>query len=112
LAPFITAAVAAFIASLALTPAVSALARRIGAVAKPKIDRWHSKPTAMLGGVAIAIATIAALLAFVPLSHDNLAVVAASSALFLLGLADDFLHMKPYQKLIGQLLAAAAVVAF
>ena len=112
MAPFITAAVAAFIASLALTPAVSALARRIGAVAKPKIDRWHSKPTAMLGGVAIAIATIAALLAFVPLSHDNLAVVAASSALFLLGLADDFLHMKPYQKLIGQLLAAAAVVAF
>jgi len=112
LAPFITAAVAAFIASLALTPAVSALAHRIGAVAKPKIDRWHSKPTAMLGGVAIAVATIAALVAFVPLSRDNLVVVAASSALFLLGLADDFLHMKPYQKLLGQLLAAGAVVAF
>jgi len=112
LAPFIKAAVAAIIASLALTPAVAALARRIGAVAKPKIDRWHSKPTAMLGGVAIAIATIAALLGFVPLSRDNLVVVAASAALFLLGLADDFLHMKPYQKLIGQLLAAAAVVAF
>ncbi|HJW94849.1 MAG TPA: hypothetical protein VJ901_14625 [Thermoanaerobaculia bacterium] len=110
--PFIKAAVAAFLASLALTPAVAALAHRIGAVAKPKSDRWHSKPTAMLGGVAIVLAVAGALLAFVPMSRDDLIVLSASVALFLVGLADDFFHIKPYQKLIGQLLAAAAVVAF
>ena len=34
-----------------------------------------------------------------------------SVALFLLGLADDFFHIKPYQKLIGQIVGAAAVVS-
>jgi UDP-GlcNAc:undecaprenyl-phosphate GlcNAc-1-phosphate transferase len=58
--PFLTYAamngVAAFAASVVLTPIVRAAARRIGAVARPKADRWHTKPTAMLGGVAIVIA--------------------------------------------------------
>lgn len=112
MSPFLKAALPALFASLALTPAVAALARRIGAVAKPKSDRWHSKPTAMLGGVAIVIAVAGALIAFVPMSRDDVIVISASVALFFVGLADDFFHIKPYQKLIGQLLGAAAVVAF
>ncbi len=36
----------------------------------------------------------------------------ASTALFVVGLVDDFLHIKPYQKLIGQVLGASAVVYF
>jgi UDP-GlcNAc:undecaprenyl-phosphate GlcNAc-1-phosphate transferase len=104
--------VAAFLASLALTPAVGALARRTGAVAKPKIDRWHTKPTAMMGGVAIVLAVSGALVAFVPLTREGRVVIAASVGLFLVGLLDDFFHIKPYQKLIGQLLGAAAVVSF
>ena len=47
------AVAASFAIVLALTPVVRALARRWGVVARPKSDRWHSKPTAMLGGVAI-----------------------------------------------------------
>jgi len=101
----------AFTASVALTPIVRAAARRIGAVAKPKADRWHTRPTAMLGGVAIVIAVVGTLLALVPLLPENKIVVAASVALFLLGLIDDFFHIKPYQKLIGQLLGAAAVTS-
>src|SRR5882757_5930892 len=89
------AGVAALVASLAMTPLVRAFARRIGAVAKPKADRWHTKPTAMMGGVAIVIA-----------------VIGPALALFLVGLTDDFFHIKPYQKLIGQLLGASAVVWF
>ena len=101
----------AFAASVALTPAVRAMARKVGAVAKPKADRWHTRPTAMLGGIAIVIAVVGTLLALVPLKHENQIVVAASAALFLLGLTDDFFHIKPWQKLIGQLLGAAAVVS-
>ncbi|HEX7678063.1 MAG TPA: hypothetical protein VF713_08070, partial [Thermoanaerobaculia bacterium] len=41
------------------TPAIRALARRFRIVAAPKADRWHKKPTAMLGGVAIFLAVIA-----------------------------------------------------
>jgi len=51
----ILAAAGAFLSSAALTPIVGAIARRKGAVAKPKADRWHTKPTAMFGGVAIEV---------------------------------------------------------
>ena len=104
------APVIAFLLSVAATPLVRAFARRIGAVAQPKADRWHSKPTAMMGGVAIVIAVVSTLLLLLPRSKEIWVVIAASSALFVLGLIDDFLHLKPYQKLAGQLLGASAIV--
>ena len=102
----------AFAVAAAATPAVRALARRFGAVAAPKSDRWHKAPTAMMGGVAIYIATMATLLTVVPRTPESWVVIAAGTALFALGLIDDFLHLKPYQKLIGQLLGASAVIYF
>src|SRR6266576_3446692 len=95
-----------------LTPIVRALARRFGIVATPKADRWHQKPTAMLGGVAIFIAVIAAILLFVPQTRASWAVLGASTLLFAVGLVDDFLHIKPYQKLIGQIIGAAVVINY
>ncbi|MBD0326520.1 MAG: hypothetical protein ICV68_08810, partial [Pyrinomonadaceae bacterium] len=90
---------AALALALTLTPVVRALARRWGAVAKPKTDRWHKKPTAMLGGVAIWFSVtlvMAVYLLFVP--HETpygWVVVGASSFLFFVGLADDLFHAKP-----------------
>src|SRR6266498_2677446 len=106
------AGLAGLLTAAVLTPAVGALARRAGAVARPKSDRWHTSPTPMLGGLAIAAAVLAPLLLLLPRTRESAIVMAASAALFLVGLGDDLLRMKPYQKLIGQLLAAAAVVSF
>jgi UDP-GlcNAc:undecaprenyl-phosphate GlcNAc-1-phosphate transferase len=106
-APVVSLALAA-----ALTPVVRALARRWGFVAKPKIDRWHKSPTAMMGGVGIWLAVVATYLALVPHTSSGWVVVGASSFLFLVGLIDDWLHIKPYQKLIGQVIGAAAVVNY
>ena len=64
-AGFVPPAVA-FAVALALTPLVRALARRLGFVAKPKTDRWHKKPTAMLGGLSIWLAVIITYLLFLP----------------------------------------------
>ena len=97
---------------LALTPIVRAVARRRGIVARPKTDRWHKNPTAMMGGVAIWIAVIATYLIFVPHSRQGWVVVGASTFLFVVGLADDLLHTKPYQKLIGQVMGAAIAVNY
>lgn len=102
----------ALLLAVSLTPLVRAFARRIGAVAAPKADRWHTAPTAMMGGAAIFLATIATLLLTVPQTTQSWMVIAASTALFLLGLVDDFRHLKPYQKLVGQLLGASAVIYF
>jgi len=118
---FLAVAASAGLAVL-LTPIVRALARHFGMVAKPKTDRWHKAPTAMMGGVAIWLAVVLSYFIFArpqtvqgwggfPASHLD-AVILASTFLFLIGLADDLLHSKPYQKLIGQIMGSAFVIYY
>src|SRR5882724_3505947 len=116
------AVAASAILALALTPLVRTVARRYGMVAKPKTDRWHKQPTAMLGGVAIWLAMVVSYLGFIrpntPQGFGHFpgsfldVVMGASTFLFLVGLADDFLHTKPYQKLIGQVMGSAFVIYY
>jgi UDP-GlcNAc:undecaprenyl-phosphate GlcNAc-1-phosphate transferase len=94
----------------ALTYIVRELAQRYGFVAKPKSDRWHKRPTAMMGGAAIFLTTIVMYAAIVPKSTESLIIVVASAFLFVVGLLDDVLNIKPYQKLIGQLIGATVIV--
>ena len=101
-------AAVALILSLAATAAVRQFARKHGIVAAPKTDRWHKKPTAMLGGVAIFVALNVTVVIF---QHRfNPAILGASAFMFVVGLVDDLWHLKPYQKLIGQIIAAMIVV--
>lgn len=109
--PF-SAALASFLLALAATYLVRSFARRYDFVAKPKSDRWHRKPAAMLGGVAIFVSTGLMYALFVPKSSESLVVFAGGTFLFLVGLLDDLLNIKPYQKLVGQLVGAVIVVAF
>ncbi len=112
------AVVASAILALVLTPLVRYLARRYGLVAKPKTDRWHKQPTAMFGGVAIWLAMVVSYIAFIRPTAGHFpgsfldVVIGASTFLFLVGLADDFLHTKPYQKLIGQVMGSAFVIYY
>jgi UDP-GlcNAc:undecaprenyl-phosphate GlcNAc-1-phosphate transferase len=85
------------IASAALTLAVRAYAIRTGFVAKPKSDRWHQRPTAMLGGVAIFAAVLLIYSLFLEKTPESLLLLTGSSFLFLVGLLDDVLNIKPYQ---------------
>ncbi len=108
---------------LALTPLVRLVTRRRGWLAYPTKDRWHQKPTSLLGGVAIFAGFAVPLVAQVdfagllPLvvgaaasAPDIVSVTWAGAALlFLLGLADDFIHIKPHTKLVGQILVASMV---
>jgi len=105
-------AISAFAAAAAATPIVRAVARRFKAVALPRNDRWHRRPTAMMGGVAIFMAVMAVVPAMVRQSRQGWVVLGASTLLFLVGMIDDFLKIKPYQKLIGQLLGVASVMYF
>ena len=107
--PFFVGAVAAIL-SVICTFAVRSVAVKYGFVAKPKSDRWHKKPTAMHGGIAIFLATTAIYFAFVPLTKESLVVIGGSAFLFLVGLIDDILSVRPYQKLIGQLIGAGILV--
>jgi len=106
------AVAASLVLALVLTPLVRTLARRYGIVAKPKTDRWHKKPTAMLGGVAIWASVVITVQFLIPHTTYSWVILRASTFLFLVGLVDDLIHIKPYQKLIGQILGAAYVVYY
>ncbi|HZH34089.1 MAG TPA: MraY family glycosyltransferase, partial [Pyrinomonadaceae bacterium] len=109
--PFLIAVIA-FVFSMALTYGVRELAHRFGFVAKPKSDRWHKRPTAMMGGVAIFLTTVIVYLLFLQHTPQSWVVICGSTVLFLVGLIDDLLQVKPYQKLFGQLVGTAIVVSF
>ena len=100
------------ILALALTPVVRSFARRKGFVARPKIDRWHKNATATIGGVAIWLTVVCVYLTLIPHTPYGWVIVGASTFLFLVGLIDDLIHIKPYQKLIGQVMGAALVVYY
>ena len=108
----LVAVAASCLLALGLTPLVRAGARRIGMVARPRMDRWNKNPTAMLGGVGIWLAVLLSYLFFMPHTPRGWVVMFSSTFLFAVGLADDFLHAKPYQKLIGQVMGAAFVIYY
>ena len=109
--PFVIAFIS-FAVSAALTYAVREIAQKKGFVAKPKTDRWHKRPTALLGGVAIYLATILVFALFVAPQTETLVILFGSSILFVVGLVDDILQIKPYQKLIGQFIGSAVIIGF
>ena len=112
--------------STILTPLVRWVALNKKWVAHPSSDRWHKKPTSLMGGIAIfsAMAVPMALLAdfesivnlvlknaaFGQLPSIAGAIVIGATLLFFLGLFDDFRNIKPHTKLIGQIMAASLVV--
>src|ERR1041385_3470421 len=66
----------------------------------------------MLGGVAIWLSVVVISLVFSLQITYGKEILFASPSLFLVGLVDDLIHIKPYQKLIGQILGAAYVVYY
>jgi len=109
---FLPPIIAALVLSAIVTPIVGVLARRLGGVAVPKPDRWHKKPTAMFGGAAIFVSVTIVSAVFLPHDQRMWIVIACSALLFALGAIDDLFRIKPYQKLIGQILCAAVPVYF
>ena len=106
------ASVSTLLLGVVLTLIARAASPRLGMVAAPRQDRWHQKPTPMLGGVAIYAAFVIGFLVFGPKVPGALAILGAGSLLFLTGLVDDAIHIKPYAKLVLQMIAASTLVFF
>lgn len=116
---------ASFCLCALLTPLFRQVAIKHGWVARPSDDRWHTKTTALMGGVAIFIAVIAPLAITsdfsslwrilvnedksIALPSLGATLCIGASILFLLGLFDDYRHIKPQTKLVGQIIAASLV---
>lgn len=95
----------AVVCMLAVTPLVIQGARRWGWVAHPQADRWHTRPVALMGGIAIFVSTaVAASLTGV---LDSLAwpVWVGGILVFAAGLADDLYDIRPDAKLVVQVVS-------
>ena len=116
--PYIVPFLLAFALSAGLTPLVRKLAIRFGQVAEPREDRWHSRPTAVMGGVAITASFYLAVLAVLPflpaagILSKYLPLLICAFLVFTLGLVDDIYHLAPQTKLVGQIIAASFLVFF
>ena len=101
----------AFALAVALVPVARLIAIRIDVVARPRADRWHRTVVPLLGGVAIGLATIITSL-FGGLATSLPVVLFAAAGMFVMGLVDDILQLRPATKLVAQIAAAAALVYF
>ncbi len=114
-----------FLICLIATPLVRKLAIIRGWVANPTDDRWHSKSTALMGGIAIYVG-VAIPLFFVAdfgsigayffngqtiSGRPSIAAVVliCTTFLFAIGLIDDAINIKPQSKLVAQIIVAAFI---
>jgi len=101
---------AAFGISLFLTPWVSKLAFKIGAVDKPCKRKVHTKLMPRLGGLAVFAGFMAISVIFYGFDTRVLGIMAGGSIILLLGILDDKYDLPARYKLLGQIAAAAVVV--
>jgi UDP-GlcNAc:undecaprenyl-phosphate GlcNAc-1-phosphate transferase len=115
-------ALGAFLVALLVTPLCRNLAIRWDLVDQPdRIRKIHTRSIPRIGGIPIVVAYLGcfALLLLSPLQAGNIVrghlhvawkFVPAAMAIFLTGLIDDLLGLKPWQKLAGQFAASAVAV--
>lgn len=110
---FFIVGLATFLLSLFFVWLVGIFAYRFGWVAMPRDDRWNKRTVALYGGVAI-FSSFCLGLFFLLLAERTyyfptplFLIFLGSIIMFLVGLADDRLKLKPSTKLIGQIIAAS-----
>jgi len=112
----------ALILSLLFTPLVRRLALRWNLVDHPGTRKVHSSPIPRIGGVAVAGAYFGSCLIVagvvaqfrpdLPLGFTTIqAIGPATFFIFLIGLADDILNLRPWQKFAVQIAASVMVVS-
>jgi len=115
----------AAVVSAALTPVAARLARRIGAIDRPRERGLAIKETPLLGGLAILAAVLVGGAIWLPpviyLPHVHgrsgngglvhmWSIIAGACLITLVGAIDDWRELPPGVKLLGQIAAALVVV--
>jgi UDP-GlcNAc:undecaprenyl-phosphate GlcNAc-1-phosphate transferase len=132
---FLVAGAIGMAVAYALTPVVEWLAIRFGVLAQPGGRHIHRAPIPRLGGIAVYLAFVAAVLVGLPLEraikitadaqrivitvpftpafdHPVIGVLLGATIITILGIIDDVRGISPLVKLGGQLVAAVALLPF
>ncbi len=112
MARYLLIVVSAFALATIVTPSMRRLAMRLGIVDQPAARKLHTRPMPLMGGVAIYLAFIAALLIWGDRFYVQqvIGIVLGASLCSFLGLWDDRRSIGAGLKLLGQLVAAAILI--
>ncbi|AVK82770.1 undecaprenyl-phosphate alpha-N-acetylglucosaminyl 1-phosphate transferase [Lysinibacillus sp. B2A1] len=114
--------IAAFVASILLTPLVKRLAFRIGAVDAPNYRKVHARIMPRLGGLAIFLAFLIGVAILYPYltsigvlpwyvsKYSLLAIIAGACIIVATGVIDDMREISAKAKMLGQLVAALIII--
>ena len=109
---YILAFVIALLASFLLTPYIKKLAFAIGAVDKPDKRKVHTHIMPRLGGLAIFLGCVLAVVCSLPITRDLMGILLGGAWIVIVGILDDKYSLPAKVKLLGQILAACILVAF
>jgi UDP-N-acetylmuramyl pentapeptide phosphotransferase/UDP-N-acetylglucosamine-1-phosphate transferase len=109
---YILAFLIALIAAYVVTPGVISLAIKTGAMDAPDPRKVHKRPIPRLGGIAIYLAFMAAVLFTVNITTEIMGLLLGGTVIAVVGIVDDFKNLPAKVKLVGQILAACILVAF
>ena len=111
---YVWAFVLALVITFALTPLVKRFAVAVGAIDKPDARKVHHGAIPRLGGLAIFLGYMGSVLFNNSIPHDHklFGFVLGTVILVLVGIWDDIRQIEPKTKLMGQIIAAAILVAY
>lgn len=111
----------ALFAALLLTPVVRKLALKIGILDSPGVRKIHLKPVPTLGGTAIYLAFLIAVLIFLVIAFSSslkvnyqgiFGILLSGTLLLIIGIVDDIKGVSAFTKLLFQIVAASIAIYF
>ena len=105
------AALFGFAVCAAVVPVCRIIAVRLNCVAKPSADRWHRRATPLLGGIGIVCAVVAGALLF-GIARDSAVLLLTGGLIFVVGVTDDIINLKPSTKLVAEIAVASILLFF
>lgn len=104
--PMIKGMLIAILVTLIATPFVKKLAIKLGVVDKPDPRKVHKGIIPRMGGIAIYLGFVCAVLCSGYMQGPGVGLVVSASIVVLVGLVDDIFCISPWMKLGGQLIAS------
>ncbi len=105
-------ALIAFVVVMLLTPAVGGIARILGVVDAPGGRRLNRRPVPRLGGLSLFLGIFVPSLAFLDLGRETRGLLLGAAVAVTVGVIDDFRGLRWWEKLGGQVAAAAVPTGF
>lgn len=109
---FIFAFIISLVVTMSLIPPIMKWADKIGAIDLPDARKVHSQAIPRVGGIAMVLGSVIAILLLAELSQQVIAILVGFAVIWGFGLWDDRCELNYKTKFLGQLLAVVVVVTW